>query len=206
MVQELTAPGVTTLARARRALAAKSPAPVAAPATPQAPEIPTLAMATGDGPLDGHDRQTLVSLLVGRLKEAAVIAHGQIGGRPAVTVLAGRLAAMPWPELALLTCCITGTLEEAFRTWMAAVCREVEPRPETSTDITRQHSHIENAGAPETRHPARTDDAKGPPTKAQRSDPLEERDAANTDNIEWRGRNGAASRPTLIHSLRGTRG
>ena len=122
IVRELTARGVTTLARARRALAAKRPVRVTAPTPPQAPAIPTPGLATGDGPLDGHDRQTLVSLLVGRLKEVAVLAHGQIGGRPAVTMLAVRLAAMPWPELVLIAGCLTGTPEAAAAAWMTAVC------------------------------------------------------------------------------------
>jgi hypothetical protein len=98
IVRELTSGRVTTFEGARRALAAKSPALASTPATPQAPEAQTPGVTTDDRPLDGHDRQTLVSLLVGRLKEVTVIAHGQIGGRPAVTVLAVRLAAMPWPE------------------------------------------------------------------------------------------------------------
>lgn len=121
IVQELTSGRVTTFEGARRSRAAKRPAPARIPATPQSSETQTPGVTTGDGPLNGHDRQTLVSLLVGRLKEVAVIAHGQIGGRPAVTVLAARLAAMPWPELALIAGCLTGTPEEAAAAWMAAV-------------------------------------------------------------------------------------
>ena len=120
IVQTLTSGRVMTFEGARRALAAKKPA------TPQAPETQTPGVTTGDWPLNGHDRHTLPSLLVGRLKEVAVIANGQIGGLPAAMVLAARLAAMPWPELALLAGWLTGTPEEAAAAWMTAVCGDTD--------------------------------------------------------------------------------
>jgi ParB family chromosome partitioning protein len=150
---------------------------------PQAPQGHASALAPAVETPHALSSQALVHLIVGHLIQAPTVTEEVVDGRPAAEVLAERLAALPRPELVLLAGCVTGTREEAFRAWAAAVGEACERRPDAATGHTRQHVHGEGTGTPEQGCAAGTDLGHALSTQAQYAEAREVRGGADTDVV-----------------------